>query len=263
MIESFVLGTIQGIAEWLPISSEGMVVLAKVNLFGEELKIADLVRYALFLHLGTFLAALIYLRKEVFNLLKGLLRYRESDLETRKQINFYVIATFFSFLAGGLVMLFISELGEFNLTGKGITLLVGVMLWITAFLQIKNKKRGERDFKDIKTFDGLLLGLLQGLAVIPGLSRSGITVSALLLRKFEESKALKMSFIMSLPAVLGGNIALNLTKFSFSLENIIAFSFSFLFGILTIHILLKIARKLNFALFICFFGILLALSLII
>ncbi len=263
MTESIILGAIQGIAEWLPISSEGMIVLAKVNLFPESLKMTDLISYALFLHLGTFFAALIYFRREVWDLLKSLLRYRESVLETKKQINFYLLATFFSFLLGAVFFLFLSQAENMNLTGKGITLIVGVMLWITAFLQLKKKEKGKKGFKDLKSFDGVLLGLLQGLSIIPGLSRSGITVSALLLRKFEEDKALKMSFLMSLPVVLGGNIALNLGKLNLSLETLAAFLFSFLFGILTIHILLKIARKLNFGLFVCFFGILVAISLLI
>ncbi len=263
MIESFVLGAIQGITEWLPISSEGMIVLAKVNLFPESLEMADLISYALFLHLGTFFAALIYFKKEVAFLLKSSFRYRESAPEVKKQLNFYLLATLFSALVGGAFLFFLSQTEKMGLTGKGITLLVGVMLWVTAFLQLKKKEKGKRSFVDLKAFDGLLLGLVQGLSIMPGLSRSGITVSALLLRKFEESRALKMSFIMSLPVVLGGNIALNLDKLNFSPEALTALLLSFLFGILTIHILLKIAGKLNFGLFVCFFGILIALSLLI
>ena len=244
MLESIVLGSIQGITEWLPISSEGMVVLAKVNLFGSGLNITDLISYALFLHLGTFFAALIYFRKEVINLLKSSLFYKKSDLETKKQLKFYFLATLFSAFIGLLVLLLLSKIkGGENITGKGITLIVGVMLWITAFLQLKRKNKGLRGFADLRISDGVLLGVVQGFSILPGLSRSGITVSTFLLRKFDENKALKMSFIMSLPAVLGGNILLNMERFSFSLENILAFLFSFLLGLLTIHLLLKIAKN--------------------
>jgi len=262
MLESIVLGSIQGITEWLPISSEGMVVLAKVNLFGSGLSITNLIGYALFLHLGTFFAALIYFRKEVVSLLKSSISYKKSDLETKKQLKFYFLATLFSALVGLLILLLLSKIKEGeDITGKGITLIVGVMLWITAFLQLKRKNKGLRGFADLKTGDGMLLGIVQGFSILPGLSRSGITISTFLLRKFDESKALKMSFIMSLPAVLGGNILLNIEKFSFNLENILAFLFSFLLGLLTIHLLLKIAKKLNFGLFVCFFGLLIAISL--
>ena len=95
-----------------------------------------------------------------------------------------------------------------------------------------------------KTGDGVLLGVAQGLAALPGLSRSGLTVSVLLLRKFDGATALKLSFLVSLPIVLFGNLFLNLNDFAFSAEALVGLFFSFLFGILTIDLLLKAAKKI-------------------
>jgi undecaprenyl-diphosphatase len=81
-LESVVLGCVQGIAEWLPISSEGMLVLVQTNYFGKTQGLMPQVELALFLHLGTFLAALIYLRKEVQVLLQGLFNRQEANLPT-------------------------------------------------------------------------------------------------------------------------------------------------------------------------------------
>lgn len=264
MFESIVLGIIQGITEWLPISSEGALILAKVNLFKSGLGISELINYALFLHLGTFLAALIYFRKEVKRLIKELFRYRTRDKETKKLLNFYILATLFSGIVALIILGVLKGVEEkFTLTGKGLTLLIGIMLLITAFFQFKNKEKKYKNITDLKTGDGVLLGIVQGISILPGLSRSGLTVSTLLLRKFDDTLALRLSFLMSLPVILAGNIILNLNNFSFGLESFIALFFSFLLGFLTIHILLRISKKLNFGGFLLIFGIITIFSIFI
>jgi undecaprenyl-diphosphatase len=91
--------------------------------------------------------------------------------------------------------------------------------------------------------------------VLPGLSRSGLTVAALLFRKFEDTEALRLSFLMSLPIVLGGNIILNATSFELSPVAVWGVVTSFLFGLLTIHLLFRLAKKVNFAWFAVLFGV--------
>ena len=86
MAESIILGIVQGIAEWLPISSEGLVVLLKANFFEKSLDLDSLISYALFLHLGTFLAALIYFRKEVLDLaLEVVMDLAKTDLSSSEK----------------------------------------------------------------------------------------------------------------------------------------------------------------------------------
>ena len=101
---------------------------------------------------------------------------------------------------------------------------------------------------------------MQGIAVIPGLSRSGLTISGLLFRNFDETVALKLSFIMSLPIVLLGNIILNFSDFVFIKEMFFGLMFSFIFGLMTIHLLMEFSRKVKFGFFVIFFGLLTILA---
>lgn len=262
MIEGIVLGAIQGVTEWLPISSDGMITLAKVNFFNDGKTLGELIRLALFLHIGTFLAALWYFRKEVWGIFKTVLKYSAADNDSKTLVRFLFVSTLVSGAVGFPLLKAMDAFGNnIELTGKAMTGIVGAMLLLTAFAQLKATKNGEKDAKDLSIGDSVLLGLAQGLSVLPGLSRSGLTVSALLLRKFDDIPALRISFLMSLPAVLGGNIIIGLQDFVFSPTILWGIFFSFLFGILTIHLLMKIAQKIRFGLFVLFFGILTLLSL--
>jgi len=248
--QKIILGMIQGIAEWLPVSSEGLIFLTSNNLFKTQLSYQNLVQLALFLHLGTFLAALVYFRQEILRLERKLL--------------FFLITT--TFISGALGFLLLKTMVYFEnqlaLGGQALTLGIGFLLLITGGLQLKAKKERKRDLKSITSKDILLLGIAQGLASLPGLSRSGLTVSVLLLSGFEKSLSLKLSFLMSLPIVLAGNILLNLNSVSLSSDNLVALLASFIFGLLTIHLLLKAARKLNFGLAVIAFGLLTIASLL-
>lgn len=260
MIESIISGIIQGIAEWLPISSEGILVFLQFNVFKTGLNLSDLIGYALFLHLGTFLAALIYFRKEVWSLFKSFLNYKKA--ERKKVLNFYIISTIVTGVIGLIVLKILKYFDSFN--AKWIMLVIGLALLVTAFLQFRNKdKKYYKEEDDLILADGVILGILQGFSIIPGLSRSGLTVSGFLFKKFSDTTALKLSFIMSLPVVLAGNIVLNIDKFVLSLNNLAGLVFSFLFGILTIHFLLKLSQKINFAWFVLIFALLVFASVLI
>lgn len=109
--------------------------------------------------------------------------------------------------------------------------------------------------------ESLILGAAQGVAEwLPGLSRSGLTVAALLLRQFDDEVALKLSFLLSLPIVLAGNILLNSEYLYFNLSNLVALAASFIFGLLSIHWLLALARRINFGYFTLVFGLLVIAS---
>jgi len=264
MLESIILGMVQGVTEWLPISSEGAIVVLKMNLFNSDLGLGSLIKYALFLHLGTFLAALIYLRKEVFLLVKNFFNYRKVERRDRNLIKFYFLATFFSGFFAFIIFKIVGFFEErVDPTSKAIILIVGIALLFTAFLQIRKKGSSFRGVADLNFTDSFLLGLAQGFSIIPGLSRSGLTISAFLLRKIDKKQALKLSFLMSLPVVLAGNILLNLEMFALSLESLLGFCFSFVFGILTIHILLKLADRVNFGIFVLFFSLLTIISVFV
>ena len=111
--------------------------------------------------------------------------------------------------------------------------------------------------------DAILLGLVQSFSIIPGLSRSGLTTSALLFRNYSAGQALKLSFLMSIPAVFAAQVALKLLdKLSFDLSSLIAILISFVFGLLTIHLLLRLTKKINFSYFCFFLSLLIFVSLL-
>lgn len=261
-----VLGAIQGLAEWLPVSSEGLIFLIKTNFFPSGESAIDIVRLALFLHLGTFLAALIYFRRDVWRLLKALFAYKKAVETDRKIISFLIISTG---LSAVLAFIFLKGIEGISTDVSGISgyvnLVVAGLLLITAVLQIKIRRQKEfgRIEGDLKKQDGVFLGIVQGLAVLPGLSRSGLTVSALLLSEFKDETALKLSFLMSLPIVFLGNIILNVGNLYINSHSLMALLFSFVTGFLTIGLFLKIARKVNFGYFILGFALLMAISVFI
>ncbi len=264
MLEHIVLGIIQGIAEWLPVSSSGMMAVAKQSFFTTYQGVEATNKESLFLHLGTFFAALIYLRRDVITLIKNLFHYSRADQEKKNVLIFLIVSTMISGLLGfTLIKLFAEFEKQFDVPGKFITGIIGIFLLITAYGELKTKKNGYKNLKDLNISDGIILGIAQGFSAIPGLSRSGLTVSALLLRKFDKTHALKLSFLMSLPIVLAGNIILNWNTLAWSPEALAGLFFSFIFGMATIHVLLKIARKINFGYFILLFGILTILSVLL
>jgi undecaprenyl-diphosphatase len=251
MIEQIVLGIVQGVAEWLPVSSSGLLVLVQTQLFGQA-GLAEMIKLALFLHLGTFLAALIYFRKDILNLF----RQKESQLR-----NFLIVSTLVSGGLGFLLLQLIADLESMTkLTGSLITAIVGIFLIITGVLQIKTDGKGKKVFNDLNYLDAGIFGVVQGLAVLPGFSRSGLTIAVLLLRGVDKITALKASFLAGLPIIFAGNILLNINKFSLDNGYLIGMAAAFIFGILTIHGFLKLAKKINFGYFVTAFGVITLIS---
>jgi undecaprenyl-diphosphatase len=101
---------------------------------------------------------------------------------------------------------------------------------------------------------------MQGLAALPGFSRSGMTISGLLFKKIDDTQALRLSFLMSLPIILIGNILLNLGDFQFVGNMIWGFLFSFVFGLATIHGLMTLSKKIKFGYFVIIIAMLIMIS---
>lgn len=264
MIESIVLGAVQGIVEWLPVSSEGVLVLTQVHLFGET-SLVSAIDIALFLHIGTLLAALVYFRKDVRELLSTLIHFEEKSYGLQRVFVFLLSSSVISGVIGFFLLRGIRSFDHiFELTGKGISIVIGLALLVTALLLYTQKIHKEKKYEDdLSWIDSLLLGVGQGLAVIPGLSRSGTTVSLLLLREFGEELSLKLSFLMSIPIVTAGALLLIFEGFAVTLDSLLALLSSFIFGLLTINVLMRLARKINFAHFVLFFALLTLLSVFI
>ncbi|MCW8966829.1 MAG: undecaprenyl-diphosphate phosphatase, partial [Candidatus Pacearchaeota archaeon] len=227
--QQIIMGLIQGISEWLPISSSAMLTLFMTNILGIT-DMNQLLQSALFLHLGTFFAALIYFHKDIIKLTKSFFNWKKSNSQDKAIIKFLIITTLISGIFGIIILKLLSSI---NLTGKVITFTIAILLLFTGFIQIKIKNKGLKKETNLKNKDSILLGFSQGLATLPGVSRSGITVSTLLLRKFDDTTSLKLSFLMSLPIVFLGNILLNLSDLQFITSTAIyGLLASFIFGLL-------------------------------
>lgn len=264
MFEQIILGAIQGITEWVPVSSEGCIVLAKTRLFHSTEPLNELINYALLLHLGTFFAALVYFRKEIMAIFKSCINFKDSSEETRKLLIFLLLTTVISSGLGLMIVkLFTGVLQRFPKSGSAITVFVGCLLLVTGFLQAKAKDAGTRTFRDIQVKDGILLGIIQGFATLPGLSRSGTTIAALILTKFDKQYALKLSFLMSMPLILFGNIILNYKHFTHIGTSLVGILTAFVVGIISINALMAFAQKVNFSIFLFIFGTLMIISTLI
>lgn len=230
-----ILGVLQGIFEWIPISSEGVVSLA-ANFLKAGGNPVDL---ALFLHIGTLGAALFYYRKDWI----GVLTFKD-----RKLLSFIAIATIVSLPLGFALYKLIEQAA----VGVGLLAITGVGLLFTAyfakkkvFLNIRNEKLAA------------ITGVMQGLAVIPGFSRSGSTIFGLSLAKSDPKEILRLSYLMSVPAVAASTLYFLIFKggdFSFELwPGVLA---SFLSGLLFLDILSKMGEKINFFKFALVFAVL-------
>lgn len=260
VLEAILFGIIQGVFEWLPISSQGNLVLLMAGIFGYLPEFT--LRYSIFLHTGTLLAVLVYFRKEVIGILKSTKTYRPDFSENNRMLTFLIITTILTGLIGYPLFKFLIVS---NFTGEIFIGLVGIALIITGLIQKFSKQRGLKSEKNLNLKDSLLLGILQGFSAIPGISRSGITVSSLLIRGYSSRDSLRLSFLMSIPAVLAAEIGLTLLEgfpgsdITFS---VLGLASSFIAGLISIHVLLKIAEKIKFWIFCIVIGLIALIPLL-
>jgi undecaprenyl-diphosphatase len=232
------LGIMQGIFEWLPVSSQGNVASLAVAFFG--ISAEEAVRYAIFLHIGTLFAAAFYFRNE----LQGMLRGKE-----RKLRNFMLIAVAATAITALPAYLFLKAVSG---SAFALMALTGAMLFVTGFLQKAGRKVKETA---LSGKNSVLLGLAQGFSVLPGISRSGITTAALLFEGFTPERAFRVSFLLSVPSVLLGELAFSLFEgFALDIYAVTALLFACAFGLLSIGLLIRLAGKINFSLFCFGFG---------
>ena len=248
MTIAIVLGLLQGITEWLPVSSEGVV--AAFYSFFLDRSLSEAVAFALWLHLGTVVSVVVVLRFEV----TGLVRAALSDPRRWSPLlKFIVLSTVVSAAVGFPLLLTLDDIS--TRVGAVATGIIGLFMFITGGLQLRRKEDGSRKREDLSYMDAVLAGIAQGFAVLPGLSRSGLTVSALLARQIDRREALVLSFLMSVPASLGAGI--------FSLQEggrieassaLVSMIVAAVVGLLTIRILLAVVERINFAKFVIIVG---------
>ena len=247
---ALLLGLLQGIAEWLPVSSEGLVAAAYSLAYGGSL--GEGVEYALWLHAGTMPAALLALRREAAAVVKNVLT---APLRLSPVTAFLILSTAIGGALGLPLLLLVTAPGG-GIAGPAVMALIGAALLVTAAAQLRRPRGGEREMPSAAPADAALAGLALGMSVIPGFSRSGLTMAALLGRKFRGRDALILSFLMSIPASAAAALyaAISDSRAAFAPESLIALAAAFVSGLLTIRILLRLAARLNYGWFLLAVG---------
>lgn len=189
ILQSIILGFIQGTTEWLPISSTAHLKITE-HFFG--LTITPL--FNLFLHLGTLAVVLFYFRRDVKNILVSIV-HLDFKSDSGMLIPRIVVATVPTAIIGLGYDLFLQDYTE-TLAIIGVTFLVGATIVFTT--RFAKEKADGLPYRTV-----LLMGMAQGFAIFPGLSRSGVTISAALLLGIRRDKAFKFSFLLSIPAIFG------------------------------------------------------------
>lgn len=242
LIKAIILGIIQGICEFFPISSSSNLKFAKflLNVDGSSTLFFDL-----FCHTGTLIAALIYLRKDIFTLFTS----------ERKKL--------FILCCAILPMVPIYLIIKMWLPSRNFGL-VGLFLMVTAIILLLGNRKKERENKKASLKDALCVGTAQSAALIPGLSRSACTIMAAKFLGWSNKESVRFSFLLSIPTILGGLAieSFGLIKESQKLPSffltycILGFFFSLAFGSLTIRFAIKKLEKGNFLPFACYSAIL-------
>ncbi len=191
-IEALILGILQGLTEYLPVSSSGHLAIAS-HFFGIEAE--ESLMFTVAVHVATVLSTLVMLWKEIDWILKGLFKWQIND-ETK-----YVFNILISMIPVGIVGLFFKDKVE-EAFGSGL-LVVGAMLLVTAVLLIFSYFAKPRQKEHISLWDAFVIGVAQACAVMPGLSRSGSTIATGLMLGNKKEKLAQFSFLMVIPPILG------------------------------------------------------------
>lgn len=238
LLQALILGVIQGLTEFLPVSSSGHLELGKA-LLGVDVR--ESLSFSIAVHGATVLSTIVVFRKDIIDIILGVLRFRWN-----KETQFFVMIVV-SMIPVGLVGVFLKDKveGLFN----GNILFVGLMLLVTASILalsmvIKNKRE-----KDIGFFDALVMGFAQAVAVLPGISRSGATIATGLMLGKRRPDVARFSFLMVLIPILGANF-LDLVRGDFSSEAgvgipalLVGFFAAFIFGFFACNWMVSLIKK--------------------
>jgi undecaprenyl-diphosphatase len=257
ILQIIILGLVQAISEWLPLSSKTMDALVYTGVFGGAS--SNVVSVLLFLHIGTLLAAILYFRREIIDVLRELLHSPTNyKRHASTKIGFVATALFFTGVVG-IPILLIEHFVLPNLQTDMLLSIMGAGLILTGFLLTTQHKHRWRGVNAANWKDGVLTGALQGLSTLPGVSRAGTTTTALIWRGFDAESSFHLSFLLSIPTVFLAEVLLWGAQLGVSTiplsEGLLLSASSFVFGYITINALLKIAHRINVASLAFLFGI--------
>ena len=194
LIESIILGIIQGLTEFLPVSSSGHIEIGQAILGTASLKEQEEL-LSVVLHSATALATIIVFRKDILAILQGLLK---KEGQEHKQFSIYVIL---SMIPAAIVGVFFDDLLETLFEGQLV--LVCAMLLLTGALLLFAEKAKIESTEQLTWGKAIIIGLAQAVAILPGVSRSGATIATSILLKVDRAQAARFSFLMVVPLILG------------------------------------------------------------
>ena len=210
-ISSVILGLVQGIAEFLPISSSGHLSLFQ-HFFGLMSAEESNLFFDVLLHLGTLIAIFVYYWKDIVNLVKEFIRFVRCIVSREERQSMDRLPPegrmIMMIIIGTLPLFVILPIKDYVEGLYSNTIFIGCALLVTGCLLFFSDRmaKGRKTEKSASMLDALLVGVAQAVAVVPGLSRSGTTIAAGLVRGYRRKFAVRFSFLMSIPAVLGANI---------------------------------------------------------
>jgi len=239
--EAILLGIVQGLTEFLPISSSGHLEIVKF-FTNTEIGAKESLLFTIVLHLATALSTLVVFRKTILEIIKSLFQWKIND-------DFlFAVKIVISMIPAVFVGFFFESAIE-NLFNKNI-LLVGICLVFTGFLLFWADRKYKEKSK-ISFFYALIIGISQAVAILPGISRSGATIATSLILGVKREKAAKFSFLMVIPLIIG-SVLKKISDSDVSLQSnnfnmlIIGFITAFLTGILACKWMIKIVKKSQF-----------------
>ena len=248
MIEIIILSIIQGVTEFLPVSSSSHLIIISEYLNFENQSLSIDVS----LHIGSFIAVITYFRKDIINFIKN------------KELFFKIfLSSIPVMLIGFLLVKFelIDQLRNLQVIGW-TTIIFGILLYISDKFSIENKIDNNFTIKS-----AMIIGILQILSLIPGVSRSGITITAARILKFNRFDSAKISFLLSIPTLAAvsffglKNLVVS-NNLDFSVLNLVSIFLSFVFSLITIKFFLNYIKNFNLNIFVIY-RIILGIFLII
>ena len=192
-LDSFILGIIQGLTEFLPVSSSGHLEIGKA-LLGNKSIPKDSMIFTVVLHFATALSTIVVFRKDIFEIFSDLLKF---DWNHNTE---FIIKILFSMIPAILIGLIFEVQLERLFSGEII--LVGIMLIVTSLLLVL-ADRAKKTNKNVQYKNSIIIGISQAIAILPGISRSGATISTAVLLGIDKTKAARFSFLMVIPLIFG------------------------------------------------------------
>ncbi|MDR3011840.1 MAG: undecaprenyl-diphosphate phosphatase [Chitinispirillales bacterium] len=245
-METLLLGIIQGLTEFLPVSSSGHLILAQTFL-GMDTEPDAGTFLAVMLHVATGIAVLIVFRKDILNIIRGCF---SKDITLRKDSLTYsgwvVLATIPAMIIGLTFKSFFDGMFDTS-SGNAPAYLTSLMLFFTAGLLIFSSKKEDSGNGKLTFAKVIIIGLMQAVAIMPGISRSGSTIAIALLIGVSREEAGRFSFMLSLPVIFGAAL-LDARKFKnwesvLTFDLVVGFIAAFVIGIVAIKLLLSFIKK--------------------